>query len=71
MYNVSERTLRRWRAAYENGGFEALQPKKTGPKKAAHAIPTQLGKRIIRLKEQYPSLGARRIKHQFDLPASW
>ncbi len=71
MYGVSDRTLRRWRAAYENGGFTALRPKKTGPKKVDHAISEQLEHGIIRLKGQYPSWGAKRIKHQFDLPVSW
>ncbi len=71
MYNISERTLRRWRAAYDNGGFLALTPKKTSPKKVEHAIPRRLEHRILRLKGLYPSWGARRIKHQFDLPISW
>lgn len=71
MYNISERTLRRWRAAYDNGGFSALRPKKTGPKKVKHAITKKLEQRIIRLKGQYPSWGAKRIRHQFDLPVSW
>lgn len=56
---------------HDNGGFSALQPKRTGPRKAEHAIPKQLEQRIIRLKAQYPSWGARRIKHQFNLPVSW
>jgi transposase InsO family protein len=30
-----------------------------------------LERRIIRLKEKYPAWGARRIKHQFNLPCSW
>ena len=71
MYNISERTLRRWRAAYDEAGIDGLRPKKTGPKKVKHRISKQLEQRIIRLKERYPSWGARRIKHQFDLPASW
>lgn len=68
MYGVDERTIRRWKAAYDMGGFEELRPKSTAPKKAK-AIPKTLGARIIRLKGRYPSWGARRIKHQFDLPA--
>lgn len=71
MYNISERTLRRWRVAYDEAGIDGLRPKKTGPKKVKHRISKQLEKRIIRLKERYPSWGARRIKHQFDLPVSW
>jgi putative transposase len=30
-----------------------------------------LEQRLIRLKEKYPALGARRIKHPFNLPCSW
>lgn len=71
MYNISDRTLRRWRATYDNGGFSALQPEKTGPKKVRHAISNYLEQRIMRLKGDYPSWGARRIKYQFDLPVSW
>lgn len=71
MYNISERTLRRWRAGYDEAGIDGLRPKKTGPKKVKHRISKQLEQRIIRLKERYPSWGARRIKHQFDLPVSW
>lgn len=71
MYNISERTLRRWRVAYNETGIDGLWPKKTGPKKAKKRISKQLEQRIIRLKGRYPSWGARRIKHQFDLPVSW
>ena len=71
MYNISERTLRRWRVAYDVAGIDGLRPKKTGPKRVKHRISKQLEQRIIRLKERYPSWGARRIKHQFDLPVSW
>ena len=28
-------------------------------------------RRILRLKQKYPSWGARRLKHQFNLPVSW
>lgn len=71
MYDISERTLRRWRTDYEAGGYESLKPRKTGPKKVAHAIQKRLERRIIRLKSLYPSWGAKRIKHQFGLPVSW
>jgi transposase InsO family protein len=71
MYNISTRTLRRWRSAYSSGGFDGLHPGKTGPKRASHAISKRLEKRILRLKECYPTWGARRIAHQFDLPVSW
>ena len=69
MYEVDERTIRRWKAVYDSGGFDSLAPKKTGPKKG-RTIKKALETRIIRLKSKYPSWGAKRIKHQFDLPVS-
>ena len=29
MYSISERTIRRWKASYETGGFESLKPQST------------------------------------------
>jgi len=70
-YNVSERTVRRWAKAHSQDQENGLQPKKTGPKRSPRAISLTLERRIIRLKEKYPAWGARRIKHQFNLPCSW
>jgi transposase len=62
MYNVDERTVRKWKRIYMiTNGFEALKPEKTGPKHPK-GIPRVLEQRIIRLKERYPSWGAKRIK---------
>lgn len=71
MYNISERTVRRWSQHHRDDPENGLQPKKTGPKRSRRAIPASLEQRIIRLKGKYPAWGARRIKHQFNLPCSW
>ena len=71
MYGISDRTLRRWCRAYENGGLKNLAPKKTGPKKAKNSMPTKLEHRILKLKQKNPSWGARRIKYQYSLSVSW
>ncbi len=68
MYNISERTLRRWHSSYRSLGFDGLKPSKPGPNKAKHGISKKLENRILNLKQKYPHWGARRIKHQFDLP---
>jgi len=70
-YNISERTVRRWAKSHRLDKENRLRPKKTGPKRSPWAITSSLERRIIRLKEKYPSWGACRIKHQFDLPCSW
>jgi transposase InsO family protein len=67
MYGINDRTLRRWNSAYRTKGFEGLKPIKPGPKEK-RGISIYLEQRIINLKQKYPSWGARRIKHQFDLP---
>jgi transposase InsO family protein len=71
MYDISERTLRRWKGLYRVKGVEGLKPKKPGPKKANHAISNFLEERIIRLKQKHHSWGARRIKYQYNLPCHW
>ena len=71
LYGVTPRTLRGWTSAYHQSGFDGLQPKKTGPKKAKHRLKLSLENRIISLKQMYPHWGAKRIKYQFDLPIHW
>ena len=70
-YNISERTVRRWAQSHRQDLENGLQPKKTGPKRSPRATSPSLEQRIIRLKQKYPVWGARRIKHQFNLPCSW
>ena len=71
MYGICERTLRRWRQSYYSSGIEGLKPHKTGPKKPRHGISKSIEHRILSLKQKYPHWGARRIKHQFNLPVHW
>lgn len=69
MFDVDERTIRRWKVSYAHGGLESLKPKSTAPKRV-RSIPKNLEERIMRLKGRYPTWGAKRIKHQFNLNAS-
>lgn len=71
IYGLSERTVRRWHSAYQQGGIEGLTPKKTTPKMPSRLTSAILKNRIISLKRQFPAWGARRIKHQFNLPLHW
>jgi len=71
LYDISERTLRRWHKRFQFGGMPGLSPGKTGPKENKNKAKTQLVERIISLKGKYPSWGARRIKHQFNIPLHW
>lgn len=71
LYGINERTLRRWVIAFRQQGLKSLQPKSTTPKRVWNKKPKSLRARILRLKQRHPSWGARRIKHQYDLPLSW
>src|SRR3989338_11523117 len=71
MYNISCRTLRRWKSRHKSGGLEGLKPIKPGPKEAKHKVNAKTEQRIISLKQKYPHWGAKRIKHQFNLPVHW
>lgn len=70
-YDISERTLRRWKKSYAASGIEGLKPRSTAPRAVNNRTEQSLQRRILCLKQKYPSWGARRIKHQFNLPVHW
>ena len=57
--------------AYGNDGPRGLEPKRPGPVRGRNSIHRGLEDRILSLKQKHPSWGARRIKHQYDLPCHW
>lgn len=69
-FGISSRTLRRWLAGYKQHGLEGLKPESRRPKNSRQ-IAARLASRIIALKQRYPAWGARRIKHQNNLPVHW
>lgn len=71
LYGFSERSLRRWSKSFKDKGLEGLRPAKTGPKEASGRTEQSLVNRIIGIKGKYPAWGARRIKHQFNIPLHW
>jgi len=70
-FGISERTLRRWKKSYKISGISGLNPSSTKPVNSSNQMPKALENKIISLKQKYPSWGARRIKHQFNLPIHW
>jgi transposase len=71
MYDVSDRTLRRWAHDYNVKGSQTLLPRRPGPKQGTGSISKNLEQKIVTLKQKHPSWGARRIKYQYDLPCHW
>lgn len=68
---ISRRTLTRWVRTYRDHGIRGLHPRRPGPEHSKRSISSRLEKRIVGLKQRHPSWGARRIKHQYDLPCHW
>jgi len=71
LYGFSERSLRRWSRSFKTNGIDGLKPAKTGPREAANKAKKNIVNRIISIKGKYPAWGARRIKHQFNIPLHW
>lgn len=58
---VSERTLRRWRNAYQKGGFDALIPKSRKDHGTCKAISAEVLERACNLREEVPRRSAQRL----------
>lgn len=58
---VSERTLRRWLAAYRRGGFSALGPKPRKDRGKPRNIDPQVLEKAVALREEVPERSARQI----------
>lgn len=58
---VSERTLRRYLAAYRQDGFDGLKPKSKGRQPASPAIPPEILEQAILLRREVPSRSVAQI----------
>jgi putative transposase len=59
---LSERTLRRYVAAFKRGGFESLVPSERKDKGNSRAIPSEVLKLAAELRQELPSRSAERIQ---------
>jgi transposase InsO family protein len=59
---LSERTLRRYVAAFKQGGFDALLPRERKDKGASKAIPEEALKMAAELRRELPARSAERIQ---------
>ncbi len=79
-FKISERTLRRWQAAYNRGGIKALNGKSRAPKTPRRRKPPRLlVDEIRRLRTIFPNLGKAKIhkllapfckQHRLPLPSA-
>jgi len=70
----SERSLKRWLAAYKEGGFEALAPISTKPKTQPNETPIRIKEEVITLRKKTnlcaQKLHWKLLKQKIDVPVS-
>jgi len=59
---ISERTLRRYVAAFNRGGFDCLLPRERKDKGVSKAIPTEALNMAVQLRQELPGRSAERIQ---------
>ncbi|NOT31979.1 MAG: DDE-type integrase/transposase/recombinase [Planctomycetes bacterium] len=64
LWGVSPESLRGWRARYELGGPQALEPKQLGRPSGAgrSTLPAPLQAEIVRTKRRFPSFGLKKVR---------
>jgi transposase len=61
-------TVRKWRRRYAGQGLKGLQERSRAPHSSPHKIVGELVQRVVELRRQLPTFGARRLKREWDLP---
>jgi len=61
-------TVRKWRRRYEARGLAGLQELSRAPHFCPHKITGELAERVVELRRQLPTFGARRLQLEWELP---
>lgn len=69
-FNTTPKTVRKWLRRYNTEGFAGLEDKSKAPHNIPHKTNIEVEKEIIKLKSQYKTWGALRLKKDFNLPCS-
>jgi transposase-like protein len=69
-FNCSRNTVRKWRRRFQQGGKPALKEHSRRPSKVPHQTPAAVERRVVKLRQQIPCFGPKRLKDNFDLPCS-
>jgi transposase len=67
-FQTSVPTVRKWVRRYEAQGLKGLQELSRAPRSCPHKIVGELAQRVLELRRQLPTFGARRLKREWDLP---
>ena len=61
-------TVRKWLRRYQAQGLKGLQELARAPHSCPHKIVGELAQRVVELRRQLPTFGARRLQREWDLP---
>jgi len=61
-------TVRKWVRRWEEHGLEGLKERSRAPHSCPHKVRGELVQRVVELRRQLPSFGARRLKREWELP---
>lgn len=61
-------TVRKWKQRYEEQGLKGMKEHSRAPHSCPHKITGELAQRVLELRRQLPTFGARRLKREWDLP---
>jgi transposase len=61
-------TVRKWRRRYAGQGLKGLQELSRAPHSCPHKIVGELAQRVVDLRRQLPTFGARRLQREGELP---
>ena len=60
-------TVRKWLRRYEGQGLKGLQELSRAPRSCPHKIVGELAQRVVELRRQLPTFGARRLQREWEL----
>ena len=61
-------TVRKWLRRYEARKLSGLQELSRAPHSCPHKITGEVAERVVALRRQLPTFGARRLKHEWEIP---
>jgi transposase len=67
-FRTTVRTVRKWLRRYEAQGLKGLEERSRAPHSCPHKIVGPLVERVVELRRQLPTFGARRLKQEWELP---
>jgi len=69
-YGTTAKTVRKWRDRYREEGVKGLEDRSRRPKNSPGRTARKLEKLVVRLRQQYPTWGGRRLVERFELACS-